>query len=235
MSHSGCPKGRANTSGSSLHPWSVSLSREIPSQRRLANSHADRKRLCPSPNTSPDSLDLRQTPTCHPDASRMDDHGQACPFYTPIATCQPHTSPTSSEADASQESASVPASTPNPSYASVLKAQAEDIINPMPHAQHFLQDDEQTAIAIQGTKEDEVLGYSNDERAFLNQVVPNIRVRPDRMIELPLPIKEAKPTFPSNRTIAFKRTKSALESLRKNPEFFQKHLTSLPLTWTGTP
>ena len=105
---------------------------------------------------------------------------------------------------------------PKPSYASVLKTQTEDI-NPMPHAQHYLQDDEQTATAIQGTKEDELLGYSNDERAFLNQVVPNVRIRPDRMIELPLPFKEAKPKFPPNRTIALKRTESALKSLRKKP------------------
>ena len=99
----------------------------------------------------------------------------------------------------------------------------------MPHAQHYLQDDEQTATAIQGTKEDELLGYSNDERAFLNQVVPNVRIRPDRMIELPLPFKEAKPTFPPNRIIAFKCTESALKSLRKNPEFFQKTLDKFAL------
>merc|ERR1711873_253666 len=129
-------------------------------------------------------------------------------------------------------STSAPTAMPKPSYASVLKTHTEDT-NPMPLAQHYLQDEEQTAIAIQGTKEDELDGYKNDERAFLNQVVPNVRVRLDRMIELPLPFREAKPTFPSNRTIALKRTESALKSLRKSPEFFQKHLTSLPSTWTG--
>ena len=72
-------------------------------------------------------------------------------------------------------------------------------------------------------------GYSNDDRAFLNQVVPNVRVRPDRMIELPLPFREAKPTFPFNRTIALKRTESALKSLRKTPEFFQKTLDKFAL------
>ena len=79
----------------------------------------------------------------------------------------------------------------------------------MPLAQHYLQDDDQNAIAIQSTKEDELDGYSNDDRAFLYQVVPNVRVRPDRMIELPLPFREANPTFPFNRTIALKRTESA--------------------------
>ena len=99
----------------------------------------------------------------------------------------------------------------------------------MPLAQHYLQDDDLTAIAIQSTKEDELDGYSNDDRAFLNQVVPNVRVRPDRMIELPLPFREARPTFPFNRTIALKRTESALKSLRKTPEFFQKTLDKFAL------
>ena len=147
--------------------------------------------------------------------------GKPAHYTRPLPTCQPHASPTSGEDNASHKPASAP--TPKPSYASVLKAQAEDTIDPMPHAQHYLQDDEQTAIAIQGTKEDELLGYSNDERAFLNQVVPNVRIRPDRMIELPLPFREAKPAFPSNRTIALKRTESALKSLRKEPDFFQKN------------
>ena len=71
----------------------------------------------------------------------------------------------------SHASASAPTATPKPSYASVLKTQTEDT-NPMPLAQHYLQDDDQTAIAVQSTKEDELDGYSNDDRAFLNQVVP---------------------------------------------------------------
>ena len=108
--------------------------------------------------------------------------GKPAHYTRPLPKCQPHSSPTSCEDNASHKPASAPTPKPKPSYASVLKAQAEDTINPMPHAQHYLQDDEQTAIAIQGTKEDELLGYSNDERAFLNQVVPNVRVRPDRMI-----------------------------------------------------
>merc|ERR1711873_335372 len=125
-------------------------------------------------------------------------------------------------------STSAPTAMPKPSYASVLKTHIEDT-NPMPLAQHYLQDEEQTAIAIQGTKEDELDGYKNDERAFLIQVVPNVRVRPDRMIELPLPFREAKQTFPFNRTIALKRTESALKSIRKTPEFFQKTLDKFAL------
>ena len=143
--------------------------------------------------------------------------GKPAHFTRPLPTCQPSAPPTSCEDNASHKPASAPASTPKPSYASVLKAQAEDISHLPPNAQHYLQDDEQTAIAIQATKEDELDGYKNDERAFLNQVVPNVRVRPDRMIELPLPFREAKPTFPFNRNVALKRTESALRSLRKTP------------------
>ena len=80
-----CAERCAITTGSSLHSWFVSPSREIPTQGELANTHANRKRLCPSPDTSPNSLERRQTPTSHPNASRMDHHGQACPNYAPTA------------------------------------------------------------------------------------------------------------------------------------------------------
>ena len=131
----------------------------------------------------------RPLPTCQPHAST------AAPTAKPKP---PHASAPTATPKLSHASASAPTATPKPSYASVLKTQAEDITNSPPDVQLYLQDEEQTAIAIQGTKEDELLGYSNDERAFLNQVVPNVRIRPDRMIELPLPFREAKPAFPSN-------------------------------------
>ena len=157
--------------------------------------------------------------------------GKPAQTTRPLPTCQTHASTSAPTAmpKPSHAYASAPTAMPKPSYASVLKTQAEVTTNSPPEAQHYLQDEEQTAIAIQGTKEDELDGYKNDERAFLNQVVPNVRVRPDRMIELPLPFREAKPTFPSNRTIALKRTESALKSLRKSPEFFQKTLDKFAL------
>ena len=49
------------------------------------------------------------------------------------------------------------------------------------------------------------------------------------MIQFPLPFKEAEPTFPNNRMIALKRTESALQTLRKKPEFFQKTLDKFSL------
>ena len=80
-----CAERRANTTGSFFRHWAVSLSREISSQGKLANSHANRTRLCPSSETPPNSLERRQTSTRHPDAFRMDNRGQACPNYTPTA------------------------------------------------------------------------------------------------------------------------------------------------------
>ena len=87
--------------------------------------------------------------------------GRPAQTTRPLPIRQPHAS------------TSAPTAMPKPSYASVLKTQTEDT-NPMPLAQHYLQDDDLTAIAIQSTKEDELDGYSNDDRAFLNQIVPNI-------------------------------------------------------------
>ena len=119
-----------------------------------------------------------------------------------------------------------PSTTPRPSYAKALKTQAEDLSNSelCSLAEQYLQDDEQTALAIQGTREEELPGYSNDERTFLTEVVRKVRIRPDNMIELPLPFKEAKPKFPYTRGIALKRTENAFKSMRKDPEFFQKTL-----------
>ena len=116
----------------------------------------------------------------------------------PLPMSPPHISSTSYEDNASQASASAPTSTLKPSYASVLETQAEDNINSEPCAQHYLQDDEQTALVIQGTKEEELPGYFNEELAFLNHVVPNVPVRPDCMIELPLPFREANLSFQQN-------------------------------------
>ena len=49
------------------------------------------------------------------------------------------------------------------------------------------------------------------------------------MIELPLPFMEAQPTFPNNRTIALKRTESTFNTMKKDPEFFQKALDKFAL------
>ena len=68
-------------------------------------------------------------------------------------------------------------------------------------------------------------GYNNDEIAFLKDVLKGTRIRPDNMIELPLPITEDSPNFPINRTIALKRTENTLKNMRnKEPEFFKKNI-----------
>ena len=77
----------------------------------------------------------------------------------------------------------------------------------------------------QTSKEDERLAYSRDEVSFLQLAVKNFRIRPDQLIEFPLPFKSDKPTFSFNRGIALSRTKNALNSLRKkNPEMFQSSI-----------
>ena len=57
-----------------------------------------------------------------------------------------------------ESTAAAPTTTPKPSYAEVLKTQAEDNTNLMPYAHQYLQDDEQAALAIEGTREDELPG-----------------------------------------------------------------------------
>ena len=53
----------------------------------------------------------------------------------------------------------------------------------------------------------------------------NTTIRPDKMIQLPLPFKEARPTFPFNRKVALSRTENNLRRMRKKePEFFRKTL-----------
>ena len=92
-------------------------------------------------------------------------------------------------------------------------------------AKHYASESDQLANAIQGSKEDELPGYSQDEIAFLNDVLRKVKQRPNNMIELPFPFTEAKPTFSYNRTVAFERTKNTLNTMRKKePEFFQKSL-----------
>ena len=85
-----------------------------------------------------------------------------------------------------------------------------------------IQNDE---LDITGTKEDELPGYSQDDIAFLNCVIPPVRQRPDKMIEFPLPFRKSNPVFPYNRKVALARTRSTLENMRrKHPEIFQSSL-----------
>ena len=81
------------------------------------------------------------------------------------------------------------------------------------------------AIELQGLKEEELKGYSQDETIFLRKVANHGHQRSDGMIELPLPFIEDNPTFPYNRTVALQRTKMELEKLRKRrPKEFQSAL-----------
>ena len=62
------------------------------------------------------------------------------------------------------------------------------------------------ASTIQGQREDELPGYTSDEMTFLNDVLKGTKIRPDNMIELPLPFTEKNPKFTFNRTTALQRT-----------------------------
>ena len=77
---------------------------------------------------------------------------------------------------------------------------------------------------IFGSKEDELIEYSQDEVAFQLRTIPKIRQRGDRMIEIPLPLKETSPAFPNRRGMAYKRTKETLNKMRKNPVVFKSSL-----------
>ena len=60
---------------------------------------------------------------------------------------------------------------------------------------------------------------------FLKDVIHGTKIRPDNMIELPLPFKQPTPTFAFNRKLALTRTTNTLETMRrKQPEFFQKSI-----------
>ena len=49
-----------------------------------------------------------------------------------------------------------------------------------------------------GNKEEELPGYTQDEIMFLMDVINGTKIRPDNMIELPLPFKQPTPTFAFN-------------------------------------
>ena len=89
----------------------------------------------------------------------------------------------------------------------------------------IMRDSEHNDAALTGTKADELAEYSQDDIAFLQQVIPPVRQRLDGMIEFPLPFKQPNPTFPYNRKVAFERTKNTLNNMRKkHPEVFQSSL-----------
>ena len=92
-------------------------------------------------------------------------------------------------------------------------------------AQQFALESEQINQIIGGEREDELKGYSQDEIIFLKEVLNGTRIRPDNMIELPLPFTEYNPKFPVNRRVAMPRTANTLKTMqKKQPEFFQKSL-----------
>ena len=79
--------------------------------------------------------------------------------------------------------------------------------------------------AVQRTKYDELKGYSKDDIHFLKMVIPPVRQRVDGMLEFPLPFREDTQPFPFNQTMAYQRTKSTVENMRKkHPTVFQSSI-----------
>ena len=125
------------------------------------------------------------------------------------------------------QSTTTPTTTPNNyphrqepnSTPTITDAQADQF------TQMYSSESERLATSIQGRREDELPGYTQDEIAFLNDVLKKTKIRPDNMIELPLPFIESDPKFPFNRTTAKQRTTTTLERMRKKePEYFLKNL-----------
>ena len=74
-------------------------------------------------------------------------------------------------------------------------------------------------------KEDELKAFSADEKLFLRSTVPYIFQRPDRMIEILLPLREPNPELTFNRQSAERRTRSTLQKMReKDPKVLASSL-----------
>lgn len=88
--------------------------------------------------------------------------------------------------------------------------------------------------SVFGNKEDELEDYSSDELRFLQCTIQHIRQRPDGMIEIPLSFRTPKLMFTCNRSMALKRTISALQTmLKKHPTVFKSSLEKFAKTWTS--
>ena len=86
-------------------------------------------------------------------------------------------------------------------------------------------DSQINALSFDGKKEDELQGYSWEDTLFLKKVIREVQHRPDGMLEFPLPFKENRQQFPNNSSVAFCRTKSTLQNMKKkHPEVFRSTL-----------
>ena len=90
---------------------------------------------------------------------------------------------------------------------------------------NMMRDSQINALSFDGKKEDELRGYSREDTLFLEKVIPNVRHRPDGMLEFPLPFIENRQQFPNNSRVAFCRTTSTLQNMqKKHPEVFRSTL-----------
>ena len=108
-----------------------------------------------------------------------------------------------------------------------------------PEYQQMMHEAKQNEINFQSTREDELPGYSKDDRLFFEKVIPQVRQRQDGMLEFPLPFRSESPEFEYNRAVALNRTRSTLDNMKKKHpkvfqsslEKFQKNIETDSLSW----
>jgi hypothetical protein len=89
----------------------------------------------------------------------------------------------------------------------------------------FMHEQKQNEAQFQTTKEDELPGYSKDDRLFFQKVVPYVQQRQDGMLQFPLPFTVEGQAFAYNKSVARNRTKCTLDNMRrKHSEVFQSSI-----------
>ena len=72
--------------------------------------------------------------------------------------------------------------------------------------------------------DDELQGYSYEDKKFMSEMVSKICINAKNNIELPLPLKNIE--LPQNKAQVFQRTKKTLQNLQKDPDKLQQCLQS---------
>lgn len=73
---------------------------------------------------------------------------------------------------------------------------------------------------LQRYDDDDVTGFSQDDRLFLSKVVVGTCITDQGNIELPIPFKDHCPRLPDNSIAVYQRTKFTFNKLKLNDKFF---------------
>ena len=74
--------------------------------------------------------------------------------------------------------------------------------------------------------DDDLDGYSQEDRAFLQLMKDNVQTTSDGFIQLPLPFRKTD-LLPNNKACVFTRTRNTLNNLKRNPEKLQACVSSM--------